>query len=102
MKLWQFLILMVLSASAAALTTTLIFATNANQKLSGGIAERQATLSKANLAQQVGTSVLRDIGNAAIANDMLKDLLAKHGYTITQAPAPGTAPADSAPSPATP
>lgn len=55
---------------------------------------------KQNLAntEQVGQGILMDMGSAAVSNEAMRALLAKHGYTLKSANEPASTPATVPPS----
>lgn len=112
-----------LSVAASALSLVLsivLFAVgNTNQSLQNDVQKQQVELQKqqeeinkgAQISQNVGPGLLREMAVASVKNENMKKLLANHGYTVNLAtPAPGSspapggaaAPAPRAPAPAAP
>ena len=73
--------------------TNLIALNEKNMDLQNQMQAQQQEINKGSMAQQVGTNMLRDIGQASLKDDKLKDVLTKSGFSVNVAPAPGSSPA---------
>lgn len=107
-----------ISVAAAAislvLSIVLFVLGNKNQGLQNDVQKQQVELQKqqeeinkgAQISQQVGPGLLREMAVVSVKNENMKKLLANHGYTVNMAtPAPGSSPAPggaSAPAPRAP
>jgi hypothetical protein len=74
------------------------------QKQQQALQVQQGQINKGNeISQQIGPSLLRDMATVSVKDEKMKELLAKHGYTVNYkapaSPAPGASPA---PAPAAP
>lgn len=110
MKTSDYYISVAVSALCVLLSVWLILLGSSNQSLQAELQKQQQQFQTQQeqinagniISQQVGPNLLRDMAMVSVENQAMKDLLAKHGYTVTQAtPAPGTA-AAATPAPATP
>jgi hypothetical protein len=101
------------SALSLVLSIVLFAVGNTNQSLQNDLQKQSAELQKqqeeinkgAQISQQVGPALLREMAVASVKNENMKKLLANHGYQVNLAtPAPGSSPAPgaSAPAPAAP
>jgi hypothetical protein len=74
------------------------------QKQQQEIQKQQQEINTGNsISNDVGPKLLRDMAVASIKDEKMKELLAKHGYTVaTPTPAPASSPAPAAPSTPTP
>ena len=100
MKPLQYYIAVSLAAICVFLSVIVIVMGGSNQRLQGELQRQQQRLQKQQeqinagnvISQQLGPSILRDMAMVSVENKAMKDLLSKHGYTVTQAtPAPGAA-----------
>lgn len=90
MKLWQYTTCVVLGAACITLSASIILISRSNLTLQDAIQVRQQQLNNGVLgpqAQQVANSILQDMAATASKNEKMRDLLAKHGYTIPAATA---------------
>lgn len=111
MRSLQFYISTALAAVCLLLSVWIIFAGASNQSLQAELQKQQQQLQTQQetinqgtvIAQQVGPALLRDMASVSVEDKEMKDLLAKHGYTVNvqASPAPGETPA-AAPAAATP
>ncbi|RYD83471.1 MAG: hypothetical protein EOP84_07840 [Verrucomicrobiaceae bacterium] len=107
MRSSQFYISTALAGLCLILSIWIIFAGSANQKLQAELSKQQQQLQTQQeqinagnvISQQVGPSILRDMATVSVEDQAMKDLLAKHGYTVNvqATPAPGTATESTAP-----
>lgn len=56
------------------------------------LGRQQDEINKGSLCQQVGSNLLRDMGQVAIQNERMRNLLQKHGFTLTVNPNPPAQP----------
>ena len=97
MKPPHFYIAVAISALCFLLSITVILLGNSNQKLQNALQKQQTQLqsqqeeiNRGNAGQQVGSNILRDMATVSVDDKAMKDVLAKHGYTVNVAtPAPG-------------
>lgn len=52
------------------------------------LGRQQDEINKGSLCQQVGSNLLRDMGQIALQNERMRNLLQKHGFTLTVNPNP--------------
>lgn len=88
MHKWQYYVSLALSAVALLLTITLIVTGKTNQDIQQELQKQQLEINKGQVSQQIGTALLRDMAVASVSNSKIKDLLAKHGFTVSQNPKP--------------
>lgn len=89
MKLWQYAIALLLGLSCLGLAIALVLAGKDARRLQAELQAQQGQIQSGVLGpqgQQVVGSVLQDLANASITNVALRQLLARHGYSV-QAPA---------------
>ena len=92
MKRWEFLTSLVLGILCLGLSIGAIATGRANQRLQVELQAQQAEINKGAVSQQVGTNLVRDIAVAATANERLRELLARNGFTLTVNASPSPAP----------
>ncbi len=102
MRSSQFYISTALAGLCLILSIWIIAAGSANQRLQTELTQQQQKLQAQQeqinagnvISQQVGPNILRDMAMVSVEDQAMKDLLAKHGYTVnvqaTPAPATGT------------
>jgi ABC-type phosphate/phosphonate transport system substrate-binding protein len=100
-KSYQFYTTLAASGLCLALSIAGVFMGQSNQAAQLQAQQQQEEINKGVTAQQVGTNILRDVAPLSLKNEQLKNLLAKHGYTVNANPAPSPAAAAS-PTSATP
>ena len=93
MKPPQFIVAVILSLVPLILVINLIFMGQKNQTLQQQMQAQQEDINRGSMAQQIGTNLLRDIGQASLKDDKLKDVLTKSGFSVNVAPSPGSSPA---------
>jgi hypothetical protein len=98
MKMWQFVIALVLGFTCAGLSAFGIMTGLTNQGLQAQLQQQQLEISRGNLTQQVGTNLVREIASKASSDAALKDLLTRNGFVLNENAVPPQQP--SAPSPA--
>jgi NADH:ubiquinone oxidoreductase subunit 6 (subunit J) len=86
MQKWQYYVSLALSALALLLTIVLIVTGKTNQTIQKELQAQQVEINRGQVSQQIGTALLRDMAVASVSNNKLKDLLAKHGFTVSQNP----------------
>ncbi|MHA3771091.1 hypothetical protein ACXR0O_06075 [Verrucomicrobiota bacterium sgz303538] len=99
MRSSHFYIATALAAICLLLSIWIIFAGSTNQKLQAELSKQQQQLQAQQeqinagnvISQQVGPNILRDMAMVSVEDKDMKDLLAKHGYTVNvqATPAPG-------------
>lgn len=87
MDKWQQNTLLTLSGLTLILTLTLIFIGVTNQSAAKALQLEQNEISRGQVSQQVGSNIVREIATLSVNNSKLKELLAKHGFTVNQKPA---------------
>ena len=107
MRSSHFYISTALAAICLLLSIWIIFAGSSNQKLQTELSKQQQQLQAQQeqinagnvISQQVGPNILRDMAMVSVEDQAMKDLLAKHGYTVNvqATPAPESAPAAETP-----
>jgi uncharacterized membrane protein len=90
MKRWQFLVSCSLSALCVIVALILIGMSRASTRLQIEMQKQQDEINRGTMSQQVGGNILRDMAGVATTNSRMRDLLARHGYTI-----PGAVPSKS-------
>jgi type II secretory pathway pseudopilin PulG len=62
------------------------------------LAQQQEEINRGSVSQQLGQTLLRDMGQVALVNERVRQLLAENGYSISYTPpASNAAPATAAP-----
>jgi hypothetical protein len=64
-----------------------------NQSLQTQLQAQQEVINKGSMSQQIGTNLLKEIAQASIKDDKLKDVLTKSGYSVTVNASPSPSPA---------
>ena len=108
MRSSQFVISTALAAICFVLSVWIIFKGSANEKLQQELTKQQQQLQSQQeqinagnvISQQIGPNILRDMAMVSVEDKEMKDLLAKHGYTVNVQATP--APDESKPAPSTP
>lgn len=83
MKPPQFIVTVVLSIVPLILVIMLIFMGQKNQALQAQVQTQQEDINRGSMSQQIGVNMLKDIAQASVKDDALKDVLTKSGYTVT-------------------
>ena len=96
MKPPQFAVTVALSVIPLILVIYLIVKGPQNQSLQAQVQTQQEEINKGSMAQQIGTSLLKDIGQASLKDDKLKEVLSENGFTIRNSASP-TAPPTATP-----
>lgn len=97
MKPPQFIAAVILSLIPLILVINLIFMGQKNQSLQAQLQGQQEDINKGSMSQQIGVNLLKEIAQASIKDDKLKDVLTKSGYTVTVNATASPSPAPSAP-----
>jgi hypothetical protein len=96
MKPPQFIVAVLLSLVSLVLVINLIFMSQKNQSLQAQLQQQQQQIADGSRYQQVGVNILKEIANASLKDDTLKDVLANNGYSVTPkasaAPVPAATP----------
>jgi len=105
MKPPQFIVAVILSLVPLILVINLIFMGQKNESLQMQLQAQQEEINRGSMSQQIGTNLLKEIAQASVKDDKLKDVLAKSGYTVTAnasgSATPSPSPASSPTPPAT-
>ena len=83
MKMWQFVIALILGFICLGLAGFGIVTGRTNQQLQTQVQQQQLEISKGNLTQQVGTNLVREIAAKAGTNENLKNLLIRNGFSFS-------------------
>ncbi len=87
----QFYIAAAAAAICLILSLSLIFFARGNQQLQQQLQNQQNEINRGSASQQIGTQVLQEMGQVALTDARMKDVLAKNGYNVTvNPPAPST------------
>lgn len=78
----QFNITMTTCGLALVMTILVIVLGQMNRSLEKTVYEQQASIQRGSMSQQIGRSILTDMGQIALRNAKMKDLLNRNGYTI--------------------
>lgn len=84
MKMWQFVIALILGLACAGLSAFGIITGMTNQNLQGQLQQQQLEISRGNLSQQVGTNLVREIATKSATDPALKDLLTRNGFVLNE------------------
>jgi uncharacterized membrane protein len=82
MKASQFYISMLLAGLSVILAISLILLGRSNGQIQQQLAAQQVEINRGSTANQVGVELLRDMGNVAVQNDAMRELLKKNGFTL--------------------
>jgi len=100
MKPPQFIVAVILSIVPLVLVITLIFMGQKNQGLQATLQGQQEAINQGSMSQQIGVNLLKEIAQASVKDDKLKDVLTRSGYTVTvnasPTPSAGSSPAPTA------
>jgi predicted Holliday junction resolvase-like endonuclease len=94
-----FITAVVLSLIVLVLVINLILMGQKNQSLQVQMQAQQEEINKGSMSQQIGTNLLKEIAQASLKDEKLKDVLTKSGYTINIAPNTSPAPSSATSSP---
>ncbi len=89
----QFYIAAALGAVCLVLSILLISLARTDQHLQMELQNQQNEINRGSAAQQAGTEVLREMGQVAVTDSKMKEVLAKNGYTVTVSPPASATPA---------
>ncbi len=84
MKLWQYLVVNSLSVAAMILLILWMSYASGNQERTLTLQQQQQVINQGQLTQQVSVAVIRDLASLSIQNEKIRDLLLKHGISVTQ------------------
>jgi len=96
MKAPQFVITVILSLVPLVLVINLIFMGEKNQDLQTQLQAAQADINKGSMSQQVGGNLLKEIAQASVKDDKLKEVLAQSGFKVNISPSASPAPSPEA------
>ncbi|MDA0576792.1 MAG: hypothetical protein O3B24_01700 [Verrucomicrobia bacterium] len=94
MKPGAYFITLLLGSACLAVSVGLVFVIRSNQRAQGKLQAKQESLSNSVLgprAQQISSSVLQDMANAAAKNPEMQALLVKHGFQVNAPKSPAAA-----------
>jgi flagellar basal body-associated protein FliL len=90
---WKSPLLTVCAVVALLLSIAVIVSGRSNQARATALQARQAALSqqqeeinKGNLSQQIGVNLVRAAAEISTRNEKIKELLGRHGFTVTVNP----------------
>jgi Na+-transporting NADH:ubiquinone oxidoreductase subunit NqrC len=83
MKPPQFVVAVVLSLVPLVLVITLIFMGQKNQTLQAQLQTQQEAINQGSMSQQIGTNLLKEIAQASVKDDKLKDVLTRAGFSVS-------------------
>ncbi len=95
MKASQFYLSVAIGGVCLILSIALIALGQSNQRLQTQIQHQQEEINRGQTSSQVLQNLLRDLAEASVKNDKIKQVLARNGYTVSARP-----PASPSPSPA--
>lgn len=79
-----------LSMAAGGLCVLLVFLVilfgQMNRSLEKTAIDQQTAINRGGMSQQIGRNLLTDMGQSALRNAKMKELLSRNGYTINQSP----------------
>jgi hypothetical protein len=84
MKMWQFIIALVVGFACVGLTAFDIYFGISNQTLQGELQQQQIEISRGNFSQQFGTNLVKEIASKAATNNALRDLLTRNGFVLNE------------------
>jgi hypothetical protein len=96
MKPPQFIASIILAIIPLVMVISLIFMGQKNQSLQNTLQGQQEDINKGSMSQQIGVSLLKEIAQASVKDDALKDVLSKSGYTVSVNPVASPSPSSSA------
>jgi len=99
MKPPQFIVAVILSLIPLILVINLIFMGQKLQSLQASAQSRQEEINKGSQSQQIGVNLLKEIAQASVKDDRLKDVLTKSGYSVTVNASPSPSPSPAAANP---
>jgi len=88
MNIHQFYITLAGGTLALILSITTIVLGTTNNKLQREFQLQQAEINKGSMAVQLSRNILTDMAQLSLQNPKIKEILAKHGYTVNVNPAP--------------
>lgn len=100
MKQQQFRIITGLAGLALLLALWVIFKSisnrslekSYNEALQAEVQKQAPQVQKGPASEKIGGEIIKDMAAVALQNPAMKDVLAKHGYTVNPAPTPTPAP----------
>ena len=85
MKIWQMFTLLLLGIACLGLSIATVATSWANQRLQQELQAQQIQINSGILGQrgqQLSSSIMQDMGNVALTNENMRQLLAVHGYNV--------------------
>jgi hypothetical protein len=83
MKRSQFFTNLSLSALGALMAIVAIGISQGNNRLQMELQQQQNEINQGIRVQQIGGNILRDMAAVAVGNPRMRELLARHGYSVT-------------------
>lgn len=83
MKPARFYIAVALGAICLTLAITVIAVSQENQSLQTRTVAQQEEINRGEISRQISTDIVQDAAAQARNNQTLRDLLARHGYSVT-------------------
>lgn len=102
MKAWEYFLVLLLAVIGLGATIAWVVTVRGNEELQQTLQSRQVQLNGSVLApqaQQIANSILQEMGRVAATNEAMRQLLAKHGYSV--APVQGAPAGESRKAPTT-
>ena len=88
MNRWQYFTSLGLGVICLFSAIYLVVLGRMNQALQAEVQQQQASINRGSMSQQVGQNVLKDLAELSVNDSEIKDLLAKHGFTVNAAASP--------------
>ena len=102
MKAVKFYVSAAIAGLCLLFSVLLLLLGQSSARLQNTLNQQQEEINRGSMSQQVGVNLLRDMGQVALNNPRMREVLAKNGYTIAPAPQPQPVPAPVAPVETTP
>jgi cell division protein YceG involved in septum cleavage len=86
MKPTQFYIGVALGVACLVLSIASVAMGQFNQRLQTEAQTQQMEINKGNTSQQIGTNLLREMGQSAVKNEKMKAVLSRNGFNVQVTP----------------
>ncbi len=97
---------LLLSTACVVMAVVTVVATKKDQRLQMQLQQQVSALQSESQTisgtEQISRNILTDLGNAAVGNPSIREMLSRHGYTLSTNSVPSAAATSSVPSVATP
>jgi hypothetical protein len=80
----QYNVAMTIGALSLLLALFIIIFAQINRSKGRLVMERQVMINRGNMSEQIGRNLLMDMGQVALRNPKMKELLSRNGYTVNQ------------------